>query len=73
MCVNLCVCRCTPKGVIVLDDFSNLEKKLQSVQEQNGNSFHKHCNGIRFLKEALNYVGSFFHGVISHMEATLQT
>lgn len=51
----------------------NFKEKLQSMQEQSGNNLHKHCNGIRFLQEAINYVDYFFHGVISHVEATLQT
>lgn len=39
---------------------SNLEVKLQSIQEQNGNSLLKHSNAIRFLREAVNYIGSFY-------------
>lgn len=58
--VSLHVCRCTPKGVSYGLFFSNLKEKLKTVQEQSENSLHKHCSGIRFLKEATIYVPFFF-------------
>lgn len=64
--VSLHVCRCTPKGVSYGLFFSNLKEKLKTVQEQSENSLHKHCSGIRFLKEATIYVPFFFFFMVSY-------